>query len=338
MLSILELDERFGLARGEEVVIPAIYDAVWPLLDTFWGIRAGNVFGVLAADGSEICPCALPATYWGYAQLQMDQELEAALATKSIFINYLQTNFAGLQTYDIHEGLFQPARWWAETVTPHLATDQGELYLYSTEQCLVLTTSSSWYWLDETPFPCVAPLICATHTPVAFTEIQPQESRKLHDVDFRRMLSWHLQLTSTGEPTQEEIESIWLRQPIFEDENTGELEELLSANGIAAAMREDISIEMPALTPAVRRACEKWLLETISGSENTHAQMSHLIYLAWLWANGYVQKTCLPPYYVVDARYIIDSEWFDNVPIQEVYLRYQLQALAPLLAEMTRGG
>ena len=88
-------------------------------------------------------------------------------------------------------------------------------------------------------------------------------------------------------------------------------------------------------SPHVLPACLKHLQAFPVIHQHNRQYVERLVYLAWLWANGYVLKTCLPPYYVVDARYIIDSEWFDNVPIQEVYLHYQLQALAPLLAEMT---
>jgi len=342
MLDILEIDERFGLARGEQVVIPAIYDAVWPLLDTFWGIRAGNVFGVLAADGSEICSCVLPATNWGFAQLQVDQELEAALATESTFVNYLQTNFAGLQTCNSHEGLFQPARWWAETVTPHLVTEQGELYLYSADQCLVLSTSGSWSWLDEAPYPCVAPLLCVTHTPVAFTEIQPQESREFQDADIRQMLYWHLRLTSTEEPTHEEAESIWLREPIFENENTAELEEVLISNGIAPAVRQDVSVETPILAPAVRLACEKLLLPTISAHEESRAEVNQLIYLAWLWANGFVHFDGALHRHAVDTPYHFDMApinlevHYRQTTLNDIYEKHKLGKLFPLLRTAPR--
>lgn len=337
MLTLVEISERFGLAQGEEVVVPATYSAVWPLLDAFWGVRAGKVFGVLAADGSEICPCVLPATYWGFAQLQVDEELEAALDTEATLVDYLQTKFLGLQASSVsREGLFQPARWWAETVTPHLANERGELYLYSTDRCLVLTKGSSWSWLDEVPCPYLAPLLCATHTPVTFSEIQPQESRELRDADIRQILYWRLQLTTTSDLTEEEAESIWLRKPILEDKNRAEIEELLRVNGIAPAVREDVSVEMPALTPAVRLIYEELLLKTMSVHENSREEVNHLLHLAWLWANGFVRFDAELYRHTVDGRYDFDLTPFKlnesyHETLGTIYQQHALGKLFPLL-------
>ena len=217
MLTLIEISERYGLARGEEVVVPATYDAVWPLLGAFWGIRAGNLFGVLAADGSEICPCVLPATYWGFAQLQVDEALGAAMETHDTFIEYVQANLIGLHGHVDHTVLFQPAKWYAETVTPFLDDERGELCLYSPNRCLVLTKDGSWSWREDIPYPCVAPLVCATSSPVTFSEILPHAFREFLEANIWDMTYWRLKLTThkDREPTEEEIIELWNWSPPY---------------------------------------------------------------------------------------------------------------------------
>ena len=341
MLTILETNNRFGLARGEEVVLPATYDAVWKLIDAFWGVRTGNVFGVRAADGSEICPCELPATYWGFAQLQIDAGLKKALETEASFIDYLYINYVGLQTCSIRDGIFQPAKWWAETVTPHLVNSQGELRLYGTDQCLVLTQSGAWSWLEEVPYPCLSPLLCATHTPLTFSEIV-SETRlgvpmRFSDMEIRSLMYWHMELTSDGELTQEDYDNVFLRDSNARDNIGPALEEVLLTNDIAPALKQHVPVAMPALPPEVQMACEKLLFEKMT----SRAEVNHLLYLAWLWANDFVHFDAGLHRHTVNAPYDFDLTPLNlgedhRQTLADIYRENGLGRLFPLLRAAPR--
>lgn len=325
----------YGLRTADEQILLPEYDAVWPMLSgKFWGFRKGVTFGVIAADGTEVISCTLPARYQGYRELGEEDEQRALQVSETRFLSYLREHYLGLHITD--SKLCQPATWMAEEVTPQLEGADNSLSFETQEFTLLLWDSGEWAWRQPPSIPRVKEIIHATSEPVTYSETSPRLFTEASTTD---LLDWRLRYHRPGGAPEEE-ETRWDQE--INEKVAAEYDHLVdvptSASDWWGHLRTPFYLFFtPDFFPVnVLPACLKHLQAFPAIQQHNRQYVERLIYLAWLWANGYVLKTYLPPYYVVDARYIIDSEWFDDVPIQEVYVHYQLQVLAPLLAEMTR--
>ena len=324
-----------GLRTAEQQLLPPEYDAVWPMLGgKFWGFRKGTTFGVIAADGTEVIPCSLPARYQGYRELGIEDEHRALQVSKTRFLSYLREQHLGLHITG--SKLCQPAAWMVEEVTPHLEGLHNSLSFETSEFTLLLWDNGTWAWRQPPSIPRPKDIVHATADPVTLSETSP---RLFTEATADDLLEWRLRYGRPGGDPEGEMQARWDQE--INEKVAAEYEQLVDVPTTTPDWWDQLDAPFylfftpDFFPPHVLRACLKYLQAFPPIHQQNRPYVERLIYLAWLWANGYVRKTYLPPYYVVDARYVIDSEWYDNVPIQEVYLNYQLQALAPLLAEMT---
>lgn len=337
LLSPYHVNRRYGLRTATEQVLPACYDAVWPLLaGRFWGFRQGEVFGVLAADGAAVSPCNIPAVYRGFVQLSAAEEQAALRVSEARYLSHMRRHFPGLQVFDLD--LYKPGSWLAEEVTPHLE-DADCLFLETGERALLLWSHGQWAWLDPPTIPVFRDIIHATPAPLVFSTLSPHA---FHEAGIESLLQWRLRQLTTS-PTADVAEiMVWPDAGIIGAmANAQELEELLTACAISAPgwpEGEDAPMYWPYLpavwADSVLPACEQHLQAFISLDKSNQASVQQLVYLAWLWANGYVYDAESYPFLVVDQRYPVDPVWFDNAPLEQVYQRYELKKLEPLLLEV----
>ena len=333
-LAVFQQNGCYGLRTAEEQFLPPEYDAVWPMLGgRFWGFRKGVAFGVVVADGTEVISCSLPARFQGYRELGAEDEHRALQVSETRFLSHLRELYPGLHITG--SKLCQPAAWMVEEVTPYLEGPHNVLSFETHEFTLLLSDSGKWAWRQPPSIPRAKDIIHATSEPLTYSETSPLLFTEAGTTD---LLNWRLRYGRPGGDPGGEEQARWDQE--INEKVAAEYDQLVDVPTSTPDWWQHLDTPFyffftPDLFPAhVLPACLRHLQAFPAIHRHNRQYVERLIYLAWLWANGYVLKTCLPPYYVVDARYIIDSEWFDNVPIQEVYLHYQLQALAPLLAEM----
>lgn len=339
MLTPFENKQRYGLRRGAETVLPALYEAVWPLLATFWGFRQGDAFGVLAADGTVISPCTLPAIYSGFAELDMDEELAAILESDATFIAFMQGQFPGLQTYGSR--LCKPTQWWAEVATPHLVNEASEIVLFAAGRRLVLKDDDTWAWKSQHSGAQAFPLLFAAQETTLLTLAQQHEFAAAEVAD---LLRWRQQLTSDEIDVEfaDDDYSLPLELWAGADRETAAhqnaLAEVLASSGIIShelGARPTPAFYIPfnpqAIAPSARQACEEHLAPLLANNSASYISVEQLIYLAWLWANGFISFNPALTQHEVDSRYAFATDWFANVPIDALYQRYKLDRLLPLL-------
>lgn len=340
MLTPFKVNQLFGLQKAGEVVLAPEYEAVWQLPNGFWGFRRGDSFGVLAADGREASTCQLPAVYAGFAELTVDEELEAFLEPEATFVSFMRQRFPSLHMhYDL---LCQPASWLAEAITPHLADDEGEVWLYAAERCLVLKADGTWEMMKRPPKAREENLYFAPQHPAGtFRQVVPAE---FVAADVEDLLRWRLRLTelTEGSETVDGASAFtWtLADGQARNSHLNALEEVLTSNGIRSlkpVKGVDIPFYKPfdigQLAPAVRQACEEQLNTIFEVNADSRVYVDQLIYLAWLWANDFVFYDERDGMHWVDGRYEFDNGWFDNNIIDNIYLDYELDKLVSLLQE-----
>ena len=339
MLTVFENRQRYGLRRGDEAVLPALYDAVWPLLNSFWGFRRGDSFGVLAADGTVICPCLIPAVYPGFAELTIDDELAAVLESDATFLAFMQAQFPGLHNF--YGRLCKPARWWAEVATPLLANEAQELFLLASDRSLVLKGDGTWAWrmrCSEAPMP---PLLFAAQEPATLTLAKPHEFTVTNEVD---LLRWRKQLTDDEidvEFTDDDYSlplDVWVVNEQAETAHWNALAAVLASSGIGfrklgagPSPAFYIPFTLATLAPSVLAACTAHLTAFFAAEVTNNLSVERLIYLAWLWANGFVTYNLALGQHQVDSRYDFAANWFDSATIDALYQDYELDKLLPLL-------
>ena len=326
----------YGLRTPQEQLLPPEYDAVWPMLGgNFWGFRKGEDFGVVAADGEEVISCSLPARYQGYRELTAEDEYRALQVNETRFLSYLREQYLGLHITG--SKLCQPAAWMVEELTPYLERAHNSLSFETPEFTLLLSDKGTWAWLKPPTVPKFKNIVHATPEPLTFSEKSPL---LFTEATTNFLLDWRLRYRRPEGVLEEEEEARWEQE--INDKVAAEYDQLVEVPTITADWWQHLDTPYylfftpENFAPHVLPTCLQHLQAFPAIHRHNRQYVERLIYLAWLWANGFVQKTYLPPYYVVDARYIIDNEWFDNVPIQEVYLSYQLQALEPLLSEIKK--
>ena len=337
LLSPFHVNHRYGLRTAAKQVLPPRYDAVWPLLSgRFWGFRQGEVFGVLAVDGAVVSPCTLPAVYRGFTQLSATEEQAALRVSEPYYLGHMRRHFPGLQVFDLD--LCKPGSWLAEEVTPHLE-ESDCVFLETGERTLLLWSHGRWSWLEPPIIPVFRDVIHATLAPLVFSALPPHA---FYDAGIESLLQWRLRRSATAPAAGAPDVLSW---PDAEIDgamtNARELDELLTACAISApgwAEGEDAPMYwpyLPAVWPAtVLPACEQHLEAFITFNDSTKACVQRLIYLAWLWANGYVYDVDSFPFILIDQRYPVDPTWFGNAPIEQVYQRYELRKLETLLVEV----
>ena len=129
----------------------------------------------------------------------MDEEPEAFVEPEATCVPFMRQRFPNLHTHD--DRLCQPNRWHAEDITPHLADEEGELWLYAADRMLVLKPDRTWRWLkhpqgaqDENIY--YAPQHpSATFGPVVRAEFEPAEVEDLP--------RWRLRLLDLTETNDE---------------------------------------------------------------------------------------------------------------------------------------
>ena len=96
-LAAFQENGRFGLRTADEQILLPEYNAVWPMLSgKFWGFRKGVAFGVIAADGTEVVSCSLPARFQGYRELGAEDEHRALQVSETRFLSHLREQHPGL--------------------------------------------------------------------------------------------------------------------------------------------------------------------------------------------------------------------------------------------------
>ena len=340
MLSLFEVNQLFGLQQGGEVVLAPEYEAVWPLPNGFWGFRRDELFGVLASDGREASACQLPAVYNGFAELTVEEELEAFLEPEATFVPFMRQRFQALQLHD--DQLCQPTSWLAETITPRLTDDEGEVWLYAADRILVLKPTRDWEMMKRSPKAREQQLFYAPQHPEAtFRQVVPAE---FVAADVEDLLRWRLRLTELTEDSDKVDEASAFNWALADGQartsHLNALKEVLTNSGIRS-LRPVAGVDIPfykpfdivLLAPAVRQACEERLNTIFEVDEDSRVYVDQLIYLAWLWANDFVTYDERDGMHWVDSRYEFDNGWFDNNIIDNIYSEYELDKLVPLLRE-----
>ena len=344
MLVPFKVNQLFGLQQADEVVLAPEYEAVWPLPNGFWGFRRGKLFGVLAADGSEASACQLPAVYNGFAELTVEEELECFLEPEATFVPFMRQRFPALQMY--YDQLCQPTSWPAEAITPHLTDEEGEVWLYAADRILVLKPAGTWEMMKRPPKAREEHIFYAPQHPVAtFQQVVPAE---FVPADVEDLLRWRLrliELTQTSEQVDEASAFSWaLADGQARTSHFNALEEVLTSSGIRS-LKPVEGVDIPfykpfdigLLAPAVRQACEEQLNTIFEVDADSRVYVDQLIYLAWLWANGFVFYDERDGMHWVDGRYKFDNGWFDNNIIDNIHSEYELDKLVPLLREPAAG-
>ena len=344
MLVPFEVNQLFGLQRPGHVVLPAEYEAVWPLPHGFWGSRRGTLFGVLTADGTPAGPCELPAVHHGFAELSVDEELEAFLEPEASFVPFMRRRFPDPHMH--YNELCRPAPWPAETITPQLADEEGELWLYGPAHCLVLKPNSSWEWMKRAPKARDEQLYYLNQHPAGnFRPVGPAE---VDEADVEDLLRWRLRLMELTEDSNNEDEASAFTWTLADGQartrHLNALEEVLTSSGICSLQPVegvDIPFYLPfditGIAAPVRQGCEEHLNTIFEVNADSREYVDQLIYLAWLWANDFVFFDERDGMNWVDGRYEFDNGWFDNNIIDNIYSEYELDKLVPLLRETGAG-
>ena len=248
MLLPIKSPTGFGLLRNTQAVLPTCYDAVWQLPYGFWGFRLGAAFGVLAADGQEVSPCRLPATFTGFAELALDEEMEAFLEADATFIPFMRRRFPALHLHGTK--LCQPSRWLAEAITPHLADADGEVLLYTAACCLVLRPGGTWQWREHPDGARATTRYYASQYPP--DSFRPAVPTEFAVADVEDLVRWRLcqhELTQTLDDPQRPSEHSWaLADGQARAHHLHALHEVLTSSGLCwrkpAAHEEDTQPEL----------------------------------------------------------------------------------------------
>ena len=341
MLLHFQLNQHLGLKKDGVVVLAPNYEAVWRLPGGFWGYRLGKVFGVMSGEGVEVSACELPASYVGFAQLSVDEELEAFLEAESTFLPFMQRRFPALHMH--YDQLCQSAIWLAEHVTPHLADEEDEVWLHAGNRTLVLKPDNSWQWLKH---PLTARdkniYYAPQHPPATFRQVVPAE---FEPADMEDLLRWRLRVIELTETSGQPDGADAFRWTMVDGQarfrHLNELDEILVGSGIRSLKPvEGVDIpfykpfDIALLVPAVRQACEEHLNTIFEVDVDSRVYVDQLIFLAWLWANGLVFYDERDGMHWVDGRYDFDNGWFDNKIIDNIYSEYELDKTVPLLREL----
>ena len=344
MLAPFEVNQLFGLQQAGEVVLPPEYEAVWPLPNGFWGFRRGELFGVLAADGREASACQLPAVYTGFAELTVDEELEAFLEPEATFMPFMRQRFPALQMH--YHQLCQPTSWLAEAITPHLTDEEGEVRLYAADRILVLKPAGSWEMMKRPPKAQERNIYYAPqHLEATYQQVVPAE---FVAADVEDLLRWRLRLTELTEDSEKVDGASAFNWALVDCQartsHLNALEEVLTSSGIRSLKPvEGVDIpfykffDIALLAPVVRQSCEEHLNTIFEVDTDSRVYVDQLIFLAWLWANDFVFYDERDGMCWVDGRYDFDNSWFDNKIIDNIYSEYELDKLVPLLREPATG-
>jgi hypothetical protein len=339
MIIPFEANGLFGLQLADKLVLAPEYDAVWPLPYGFWGYRRGEFFGVLTAAGAAAGPCKLPARHQGFAELTIDEELEAVLEPEATFVPFMRQRFPALHMHYDH--LCQPTSWLAETITPHLADEEEELWLYAPEYCLILKPDGSWQHLKRPPKVRDEKLYFLSQHSAAFETVVPAE---FEPAEVEDLLRWRLRLTELSQNPEEADAADALSWALADGKarsnHFNHLEEVLTSSGIRSLKPiEGVDIpfykpfDITLVAPQVRQACEDHLNTIFEVDADSREIVDQLIYLAWLWANDFVFYDERNGMHWVDGRYEFDNGWFDNHIIDNIYSDYELDKLVPLLRQ-----
>ena len=340
MLSAFKLNHYFGLRKNDVVVLPPLYEAVWPLTSHFWGFRLGEFFGVMSAEGAEVSPFELPALYPGFAQLSVDEELEAFLELEATYASFMQLRFPALHTH--YDQLCRPATWLAEHITPYLADEEDEVWLHTADRTLVLKPNHTWQWLKRSLGERSVNCYYAPQQPSI--NFQPAVPAEFEPVDVEDLLRWRLRMMELAETSDEPDGADAFRWTIADGQarfnHLNALDEVLVGSGIRSLKPvEGVDIpfykpfDIASVAPELRQACEKHLNTIFEVDADSRVYVNQLVYLAWLWANGFVFYDERDGMHWVDGRYDFDNGWFDNHIIDNIYSEYELGKLVPLLRE-----
>jgi catalase (peroxidase I) len=91
------------------------------------------------------------------------------------------------------------------------------------------------------------------------------------------------------------------------------------------------------VAPELHKACEDHLNTIFEVDADSRVYADQLICLAWPWASDFVFCNERDGMHWVDGRFDFDNSWFDNHIIDNIYSRYELEKIVPLLREPAAG-
>lgn len=338
MLVPVEHSGRFGLRHEADLVLPIHYEAVWPLPHGFWGFRLLDRFGVLSGTGELVEPCRLWGRLTTYRQLSIDDELAAVLEPAETYLAYMQTQYG--QLYQLGAALCRAQEQFAEEFIRPQPSATAPVRLHGPQGHLTLHADGSWQWL-----PAIAERPCCLYpaeaTPPCLSSATPQPA------DDEVLWQWRHDLT--GGPDDVLTFDLSGLEPgidgLAAQSQQADLLRLLASSGIAPALPTPDEAGLPpyrvfdlaALPAATRQACEAHLDTIFEVNDDSRVYVDQLIYLAWLWANGYVYFDPEDSMHWLDTRYDFDNSWFDHHILDYLHMHYELDRLIPLLREPISG-
>ena len=287
MLFPFELNKYLGLIKNGVVVLAPNYEALWRLPGGFWGFRLGEVFGVMTAEGIEVSACELTSSYAGFAELSVDEELEAFLEVEATFVPFMQRRFPALHMH--YDQLCQPATWLAEHITPYLADDEDEVWLHAGNRTLVLKPDHNWQWLKHPPTAGDKSIYCAPQHPSAtYRQVVPAE---FEPADIEDLLRWRLRVIELTETSGQPDGADAFRWTIADGQarcsHLNALDEVLVGSGIRSLKPVEgvdtpfyKNFDIASVAPELRKACEDHLSTIFEVDADSRVYVDQLIYLA----------------------------------------------------------
>ena len=344
MLLPFELNKYLSLKKNGVVVVAPIYEVLWRLPGGFWRFRLGEFFGVMTAEGTEVSACELPSYYAGFAELSVDEELEAFLEVEAMFVPFMQRRFPALHMH--YDQFCQPATWLAEHITPCLTDEEDEVWLHTGDRTLVLKLDYSWQWLKHPSTAGDKSIYYAPHSPPAtYRQVVPTDFEL---VDIEDLLRWRLRVIELTETSGQPDGADAFRWTIADGQarcsHLNALDEVLVGSGIRSLKPVEIvdtpfykNFDIASVAPELHKACEDDLNTIFEVDADSRVYADQLICLAWPWANDFVFCNERDGMHWVDGRFDFDNCWFDNHIIDNIYSGYELEKIVPLLREPAAG-
>ncbi|ALI98078.1 hypothetical protein [Rufibacter tibetensis] len=297
--TLVENNQKFGLKRGSEEVLPCVYDAVWEHSDSLFGFREDEYYGFFSATLNKvIIEPVLSASFLLYKQHDGSNDKPRYRSEFGIHSKdwvYIELVYSLIKEKDVFPAMGD----MMEVVLVHdngyletLTTGDGYNFLLNKLLNLSFVELSEGqivaYWNNNLPF-------FSTEDEQLYLENQPLAQALAH----QQFIEYVDQVISEKGIDKEEIE---FREFVYE-----------------------------AIPDSIIEACKKHLDKYYVVSECAEDYIKSFIYLAWLYANDYVVDFG-DGLHVPDDRYEFEDP--DGEPgINLIILRdlLELEQIIPLL-------
>lgn len=299
--TIIESGQKYGLRRGEEEVLPCVYDAIWLQSDALIGFRDDDQFGLVSVAEGRVIKEPIYDACFNYFPQYDGQGEEARFISDHGMHRMGDSIYIESVYHLIKKGECMPANFDLGALA--LIHDDGSIRVLSDDEIF-----DDYYMVL---------FICFFETKMGGIEMHRNMMLPFFSQEDRKFFF----------SSPEEREAVkHLHFIKYVDQVL--LEYDLHKSRTCASMPKYTEYKYEAIPSSIIRACETHLSNFYNLGFGTHYELTRqLIFLSWLYANDFIDVFS-------DLLHRVDHRFAYAGPDENVYItydHYQLQHISPML-------